>query len=182
MPKPADLTNYSSKGTDIIAFGDSLVAGYGADQAHDFVSDLSASINQPIINLGNDGDTTAEALARVNQLDKYNPKVVILLVGGNDYLQKKDMAKAFLNLGQIIASLQKRGAVVVLVGVRVNYYIGNFDSQYEQLVTQHKVAYVPDAMDGVFGNKKYMYDSVHPNNAGYQILASRILPVLKSVI
>jgi acyl-CoA thioesterase-1 len=180
--KTSDITNYPSKGTDIVAFGDSLVAGYGADDGRDFVSLLSNSINQPIINLGHDGDTTAEALARIHQLDKYKPKVVILLVGGNDYLQKKDMTQAFVNLGQIIEDLQKRGAVVVLVGVRVNYYIGNFDSQYEQLVKQYKVAYVPDAMDGILGNQKYMYDSVHPNNAGYQILADRILPVLKQVL
>ena len=178
----SNLTNYPSKGTDIVAFGDSLVAGYGADDGKDFVSLLSNDINQPIVNLGHDGDTTAEALARLSDLNKYNPKVVILLVGGNDYLQKKDMAQAFVNLGQIIANLQKRGAVVVLVGVRVNYYIGNFDKLYEQLVKQYKVAYVPDAMDGILGNQKYMYDSVHPNNAGYQILSDRILPTLQQVM
>ena len=182
MPAATTYTNYPSKGTDIIAFGDSLVAGYGADDGKDFVSLLSTSINQPIVNLGHDGDTTAEALARLSDLNKYNPKVVILLVGGNDYLQKKDMTQAFVNLGKIIQDLQKRGAVVVLVGVRVNYYIGNFDKQYEQLVKQYKVAYVPDAMDGILGNQKYMYDSVHPNNAGYQILADRIEPVLQQVL
>ena len=178
----AQVTNYPSKGTDIVAFGDSLVAGYGADEGRDFVSLLSKAINQPIVNLGKDGETTSEALTRLKQLDKYNPKVVILLVGGNDYLQKRDMGQAFLNLGKIIEDLQKRGAVVVLVGVRVNFYIGNFDKQYEALVNQYHVAYVPNAMDGIFGNKKYMYDSIHPNNAGYQLLADRILPVLQQVI
>ncbi len=177
-----NLTNYPSRGTNVVAFGDSLVAGYGADAGRDFVSLLSKDINQPIANLGVDGDTTAGALARIRQLDVYKPKVVIVLVGGNDYLQRKDMVQAFVNLGKIIENIQKRGAVVMLVGVRVNYFIGNFDDQYQELVSKYKVAYIPDALDGVLGNQKYMSDSVHPNNAGYQLIADRIAPTLKALI
>jgi len=176
------LANYPSSGTDIIAFGDSLVAGYGADDNQDFVSDLSKAIGQPIVNLGEDGDTTADALARIHQLDKYNPKVVIVLVGGNDYLQGKDMTQAFQNLGKIIQYIQNKGAVVLLVGVRANYFVGNFDSQYSQLVKQYKVAYVPDVLDGIFGQQQYMFDQVHPNDQGYQLLANRVLPTLQQVI
>jgi acyl-CoA thioesterase-1 len=184
-PKTMDaknLTNYPSKGTDIIAFGDSLVAGYGADAGRDFVSLLAKDIGQPVVNLGIDGDTTTGALARLPQLDRYKPKVVIVLVGGNDYLQKRDMVQAFVNLSKIIENVQKRGAVVILVGVRVNYFVGNFDEQYEALVKKYKVAYVPNALDGILGNKQYMYDSIHPNNAGYQLLYERIIPTLKAVI
>ncbi len=184
-PKPMSaqgITNYPSKGTDVVAFGDSLVVGYGAGSGQDFVSLLSSAIGQPIINLGQDSDTTAGALARIGQFDAYNPKVVILLVGGNDYLQKMDMAQAFANLGAIIENLQKRGVVVVLVGVRVNYFVGNFDPQYEALVKKYKVAYVPDVLDGILGNPKLMSDTVHPNNAGYQLLAERILPTLQQVL
>jgi len=178
----ANLTNYPSKGTDIIAFGDSLVAGYGADDGKDMVSLLSKDINQPIVNLGIDGDTTSGALARIHQLDKYNPKVVIVLVGGNDYLQHKDMSAAFVNLGKIISYIQSKEAVVLLVGVRLNPILGNFDNQYTQLVKQYKVAYVPDALDGIIGNQKLMYDSIHPNNLGYQLLADRVLPVLQEMV
>jgi len=178
----ATITNYPSKGTDIIAFGDSLVAGYGADDNKDFVSDLSQAVGQPIINLGVDGDTTAGALARIHTLDKYNPKIVIVLVGGNDYLQHKDMTTAFVNLGEIISYIQSKGAVVLLVGVRLNPILGNFDSQYQALVDKYKVAYVPDALDGIIGNQKLMYDSIHPNNEGYKMLADRVLPVLQEVV
>jgi acyl-CoA thioesterase I len=178
----AVLTNYPPQGTDIIAFGDSLVYGYGADDGKDFVSLLSNDINQPIVNLGKDGDTTDGALNRLDDLDRYDPKVVILLVGGNDYLQNKDMTVAFQNLGSIIDAIQKRGAVVVLVGVRANYFVGNFDKQYQALVSQYKVAYVPNAVDGILGNPKLMFDNIHPNNDGYQLLADRIEPVLKEVL
>src|SRR5438874_1990589 len=85
---PAPIRNYPSSGTDIVALGDSLVWGQGSDQGKDFVSLLSQKIGQPIINLGVPGDTTEYGLARVNGLDIYHPKVVILLLGGNDYLKR----------------------------------------------------------------------------------------------
>jgi acyl-CoA thioesterase-1 len=180
--KHTSITNYPSSGTDIIAYGDSLVAGYGSTDNQGFVSILSQSIGQPIINLGKDGDTTAEALARLPEFDKYHPKVVILLVGGNDYMQRKNMDTAFQNIASIIDDLQKRGAVVVLVGARLNVVVGNFDKQYQALVSKYHVAYVPDVYDGVLGNPKYMFDGVHPNDAGYAIFAERILPTLNSVL
>jgi len=176
------VTNFPSSGTDIVALGDSLVAGYGSSDSQGFVSILSKSVDQRIYNLGVDGDTTTDTLARLNQLDAYKPKVVILLVGGNDYLQRKDMGQAFKNLGTIIQNIQSRGAVVVLVGVRLDQLLGNFDKQYKALVDQYHVAYVPDALDGVIGNPKLMSDSVHPNDAGYKIVADRIEPVLKKML
>src|SRR3990167_7953379 len=74
------ITNYPSGGTDIIAFGDSLVEGLGSTNGNDFVSLLSRKIGQPIINLGHAGDTTADGIARLSELDNYNPKVVLLLL------------------------------------------------------------------------------------------------------
>lgn len=176
------VTNYPSKGTDIVAFGDSLVAGYGSTGGGGFVSILAKSIGVPIVNLGKDGDTTSSALARINSFDKYNPKVVILLVGGNDYLEQQSMTQAFANLGQIIEDIQSRGAVVLLVGVRISPLVGNFDPQFEGLATKYKTAYVPHVMDGILGNKQFMYDSIHPNDAGYALIAERILPTLKTVV
>ena len=79
-----NITNYPSRGTDIIAFGDSLVEGMGSSGGNDFVSLLSKKIDQPIINLGHSGDTTEDGVKRIGELDKYNPKIVILLLGGND--------------------------------------------------------------------------------------------------
>ncbi len=182
-PSPSYITNYPSSGTDIIAFGDSLVVGAGSTPGHDFVSDLSADINEPIVNLGEDGDTTAQALARINVLSAYHPKVVILLVGGDDYLDKDNMTQAFVNLGEIIQNIQSRGAVVLLVGERISPTVGNFDGQFVQLVATYHTAYVPGVLDGVFNNPQYMSsDGIHPNDAGYAIIASRILPVLKEVM
>src|SRR3989344_2237176 len=105
-----EVRNYPSSGTDIIAFGDSLVAGVGASPGRDFVSLLSQKIGQPIISLGVSGDTTASALARVGELDAYRPKVVIVLFGGNDYLQRVPPAQTFDNLTEIVENVQARCA------------------------------------------------------------------------
>ncbi len=91
-------SNYPSNGTDIVAFGDSLIQGVGASSVDkNLVSILSRRIGKPIINLGVSGNTTADGLNRLDQLDKYKPKVVILLLGGNDYLRKVPKETTFNN-------------------------------------------------------------------------------------
>jgi acyl-CoA thioesterase I len=172
------VTNYPSKGTDIIAFGDSLVAGTGSTPGSDFVSVLSKRIGRPIINLGNPGDTTAEGLARVEDLDRYQPKVVILLFGGNDYLRHVPVNDTHKNLAALIENIQARGAIVLLLGIRGgilgDLFAGEFDTQH----TTYHTAFVSDVLGGLFGNTAYMSDEVHPNDAGYAKIADRIYPVL----
>ncbi|MDO8603946.1 MAG: GDSL-type esterase/lipase family protein [bacterium] len=176
------VTNYPSKGTDIIAFGDSLVEGLGATSGNDFVSQLSQKIGQPIINLGHAGDTTAQGLARINELDNYNPKVVLLLLGGNDHLKKIPLANTNKNLATLIENIQARGAVVLLLGVRGGLFNDPFDTEFENLRDTYHTAYVSDVLLGLFGKPEYMADTIHPNNAGYEIIAERIYPVLTEVI
>src|SRR3989338_8441602 len=108
----AEITNYPSVGTDIVAFGDSLVAGTGATEGRGFVSLLSTAIGQPVINLGVPGNTTQDGFARMSELNAYKPKVVLLLLGGNDYLKRIPQEQTFANLAAIIKDIQSRGAIV----------------------------------------------------------------------
>ena len=176
------IVNYPSEGTDIIAFGDSLVVGVGSSEGNDFVSLLSEKIDQPIINLGNSGDTTADGVARISQLDEYNPKVVMLLLGGNDHLRKIPVAETHENLAVLIENIQDRGAVVLLLGVRGGLFRDNFDKEFEDLRDTYHTAFVSNVLKGVFANTRYMSDPIHPNDAGYEIIAERIYPVLKEII
>ena len=178
----APIANYPSAGTDIFAFGDSLVAGTGSSDGHDFVSLLSGAIGQPIVNLGVPGDTTADGLARINGLDAYKPKVVLLLLGGNDYLKRIPQEQTFANLAAIIKDIQSRGAIVLLLGVRGGLFGDHFSSGFEDLRDTYHTAYVSNVLDGLLGDKKYMSDQVHPNDAGYRLIAERIAPVLKELL
>lgn len=176
------IVNYPSQGTDIVAFGDSLVFGEGASRGHDFVSLLSQSIGQPISNLGVPGDTTAQGLARIHELDTYHPKVVLLLLGGNDAIHKIPKEQVFQHLANILVELQKRGAIVLLLGVRGAVFSDPYASEFQKLADTYGAAYVPDVLDGLFGNPTYMSDEVHPNDAGYARIAARVEPVLKKLL
>ncbi len=176
------VTNHDSQGTDIIAIGDSLVSGTGSTYRSDVVTLTAKAVGQPIENLGRSGDTTADVLLRLKELDAYKPKVVIVLVGGNDYLRKVSDDEVFGNLAKIIEDIQGRGAMVLLVGIRGGVLTDPYAPRFKELSRHYKTAYVPNALDGLFGNKKYMSDQVHPNDAGYAILASRIAPVLQDLL
>lgn len=176
------ITNYPSSGIDVIAFGDSLVAGSGATNGNDFVSLLSKQVGREIVNLGAPGDTTADGLARVSELDQYRPKVVLLLLGGNDHLKKVPIETTFENLGKIIENIHSRGAIVLLLGVKGNLFGDKFEPEFEKLRDRYKTAYVSDVLDGLFGNAKFMEDSIHPNDAGNRIIAERIYPVLTPLL
>lgn len=176
--RPALITNYPSAGTDLVAFGDSLVFGSGATEGNDFVSLLSRRLGRSIINLGVPGDTTAQGLARLNELDQYHPKVVLLLLGGNDHLKKVPVETTFQNLAKLIENIQARGAIVLLLGVKGSLLGDKFAPEFEKLRDQYHTAYVSNVLDGLFGNQKYMADEIHPNDAGNQIIADRIYPIL----
>lgn len=176
------IANYPSHGTDIIAFGDSLIQGVGASESKDFVTLLSQKIGQPIINMGRAGDTTYDGIVRIGELDKYKAKVVILLLGGNDYLKKIPIADTEKNLGVLIREIQGRGAVVLLLGVRGGIINDRFDAMYKKLRDKYHTAYVPDVLRGLIADMRYMSDAVHPNNAGYAIIANKVYPVLVGLL
>lgn len=176
------IANYPSSGTDIVALGDSLVYGSGSTKGNDFVSLLAQDTGRPIINLGRPGDTTADVWARIQQLDAYNPQVVIVLAGGNDYLRQVTDEEVFVNLAKIIQNIQSRGAIVLLVGIRGGILIDQYAPRFKELARMYHTAYVSNALEGLFGDSRYMADSVHPNDQGYALLAGRIAPTLKDLL
>ncbi len=182
MRPAAEIKNYPSQGTDIIAYGDSLVSGFGSSDGKDFVSLLSNKIGQPIVNLGQDGNTTANGVERLIEFNEYKPKVVMVLLGGNDALRKVDAGATFANLRTIVLDLQDRGAVVILLGIRGGIIDSEYPGAFEALSKELHVAYVPDVLDGLFGDKRYMSDGIHPNDAGYAIIAEKVYPVLEPLL
>lgn len=181
--KEESVKNYPSAGRDIVAFGDSLIFGQGASSVDkNFVSLLSDKIDDRIVNLGVPGNTTQDALDRINDLEKYNPKVVIVLIGGNDYLKKVPIETTFKNLEKIIKKIQDSGSIVLLLGVRGGLLTDKFDTEFEKISSKYHTAYVSDVLSGLVTNMQYMSDAVHPNDLGYQKIADRVYPVLLKII
>ncbi|HYE22641.1 MAG TPA: GDSL-type esterase/lipase family protein [Verrucomicrobiae bacterium] len=167
--------NFAKTGTNIIFFGDSLVEGVGASSKNDLVSVLSEMIDEPIINAGVSGDTTRTALVRINEdvLSK-DPKVVIVLLGGNDYLLRYPKEETENNMITIIDQIRSKNAAVLVVGVN--------DGYYEDVTRSKGVSYVPTVLKDILFNKDLMSDSIHPNDKGYKLMAERIAPTLKQIL
>lgn len=166
----------------IVAFGDSLVQGVGATEGNDFVSLVSVQIGQPIVNLSKSGDTTRSALTRLDLVLAESPRVVILLLGGNDYLQRIPKEETFANLGTIISRLQEKGAAVLLLGVRGGALRDTYETDFTELARTYKTGYVSNVLDGLLNDRTLMSDAIHPNNAGYNIIADRVTKELRKSV
>jgi acyl-CoA thioesterase-1 len=172
-----------SAGTTIVAFGDSLVAGRGATDGGDFVSLLSRRLGVPIINAGRSGDTTGSALTRLQRdVLSRDPRIAIVLLGGNDFLRRVPVDETFENLATIVEEIRGRGAAVVLVGVSVGLLTDPYASRYEELAERTSSGLVPDVLGDIFGYTDLMADAIHPNNKGYAIVADRVEPVLRELL
>lgn len=177
------IKNYPSGGKNIIAFGDSLVEGAGASVGNDFVSVLSKRLEIPIVNQGIGGDTTKTALSRLDRdVLAWDPKIVIVLLGGNDIVRRVPVEETFQNLNISITKIQEQGAVVILVGIRSSIFGGKYPGLFKNLAGDTGAAYVDDILDGIFGHPNFMFDTIHPNDAGNIIMADRIEPLLRKLL
>lgn len=161
-----------------IAFGDSLTAGFGASEGNDYPTLLSARLSVPIQNLGVPGETTQGGLNRVNQVAEREPRVVLLCFGGNDGLQSIPKEQMVANLAAIIDRLHQAGSFVVLIGVHSASIRDSNEKYFEDLADAKKVLYVPDILEGVLGHANLMSDYIHPNEAGYKVIATRLEGIL----
>ncbi len=166
----------------VVAFGDSLTQGVGASESGGFVALLSQELKVPIENLGVSGETTQDALSRVGSVVDTNPTITILLFGGNDFFQRVPEDQIFNNLGKLIEVLQAADSEVILVGLESEVPGNDHRSRFDALAAKYNVAYVPDALEGIFGVPALMSDVRHPNQKGYALMAERIKPALQTLL
>lgn len=174
------IKNTNPVGEDIICFGDSLTYGTGAKTGMDYPSQLSRMISRPVFNLGVPGDTTAGALERLKKdIMSRSPRIVLITLGGNDLKNGIQKEEAFNNLRSIIESIQDRGALVIVGGIDVPFWGKGFGKAYKELCNELGAVLIPNIFEGIIGNSKLMSDRIHPNDAGYAIIAKRFYEALK---
>ena len=174
------ITNTNPVGEDIICFGDSLTYGTGAKTGMDYPSQLSRMISRPVFNLGVPGDTTAGALKRLKKdIMSLSPRIVLITLGGNDLKNGIQKEEAFNNLRIIIKSIQDRGALVIVGGIDVPFLGKGFGKAYKEICNELGAVLIPNIFEGIIGNSKLMSDRIHPNDAGYAIIAKRFYEALK---
>lgn len=177
------INNYpSTLSGPIVMFGDSLVEGVGATTGQTLPEQLGRLVGKNIENYGVSGDTSRDGLTRLEEVLMLKPKVVIIVLGGNDFLKKISRAETFANLEQIVIALQKEGAITIVVGVRSGIIGGGADNEYEALAKKTGSVYVSDILSGIFGHSDLMSDAIHPNSRGYGEISKRLAEELSAYL
>lgn len=176
----------------VLAFGDSLYAGYGLDRGQslpDAIQDRlrRGGINATIVNAGVSGDTSAAGRQRLGfVLDNLprKPDLVLLGLGGNDVLRQIPAAETRANMTAMLDELRKRDIPVVLTGMKAPPnlgpdYVAAFDRIWPDLAARDRAGLYPFVLDGVIGDPALMQaDRVHPNARGVTRIADRVTPLL----
>ncbi len=183
-PSPyAKVKNLGSKGTSIIAFGDSLTAGYGAAAGEDYPSRLATILGTTIVNAGVSGDTTDSALARLEtDVLSRDPRIVIVGLGGNDFLRGASVASTEGTLHAIVQKVHTTGAMVILLGYRFPSLNSNYEAMYARVAKEEGCLLIPDLLDGILSDPSLKSDTIHPNAAGYAVMAGRVAAPTKKLI
>lgn len=180
----------------ILAFGDSLTAGYGLDQGLGFAPQLQSTLRRhgiraTVHDAGVSGDTSQAGLARLGwTLDGLaaKPDLVIVELGANDMLRTLDPALTRANLDAILGELGRRDIPVLIAGMRAApnldpAYISEFEAIYPELAAKHGTPLYPFFLDGVAGQPGMVQtDSLHPTFAGIKRMVMGILPAVKQVL
>lgn len=171
-------------GSTILALGDSLTAGYAADAEAAYPAVLAGLTGWQIINGGVSGNTSAQALARLPALMRRQPQLVLVSIGGNDFLRKVPEADTRSNIRQIVQQIKAAGMPAVLVAVpyfTTGALFGRLSEHpmYEELAAELNVPLFKGAWAEVLGNKKLKSDQIHANAQGYRVFAEKMWAFLK---
>lgn len=175
-PSPyARVENLGSRGSSIIAYGDSLTAGFGAEAGEDYPSQLSKRLGVTLINAGVSGDTTESALARIDSdVLTRDPRIVIVGLGGNDFLRGVPLPATEANLRTIVRRIKGAGAMVVVLGFRFPSFNANYEAMYERVADDERCLLVTGVLSGILTDPALKSDEIHPNARGYALMAERI--------
>jgi acyl-CoA thioesterase I len=173
----------------VVAFGDSLTAGLGAEPGQSYPDFLQEDLDQTgyrfhVVNQGISGDTTSGGVERIDEALSLKPKVVILELGANDGLRGLPVESTRENLSQMIDACRRAGATVLLCGMTLprNYgpeYIRSFEDVFHDLTREKKVTAIPFLLEGVATRKNLMQaDGLHPTGEGNAQVARNVLKYL----
>jgi acyl-CoA thioesterase-1 len=171
----SNITNLESQGKNIICFGDSITVGFGAQERQDYPQALAKMTNVPVINAGINGDTSSEAIKRINTdvLSK-DPLLVIIEFGGNDFLNQTPMEETVKNIEEMIKIIQAKGAIVAIADISTFVVMGNYGKEFRRLSKKYSAILIPGILNDIITDPELKSDFVHPNSKGYQLIAHRV--------
>jgi lysophospholipase L1-like esterase len=108
--------------------------------------------------------------------------LVIVLFGGNDFLRQIPLSETKKNIEEIVKQVQGHGAMVVLVGIRLGLFTDEYGPVYKEIGKKNGALFIPEVLKGILSDPKLKSDSIHPNGAGYRLVAERILKEVKPLL
>jgi len=177
----------------IIAFGDSLTAGYGVPVGETFPALLQDKIREKgyryrVVNSGISGETTSGGLSRISDIIRERPEIVILELGANDGFRGAPLDLIRSNLSRSIERLQKENIKILLAGMRIppNYgetYTSGFHRIYVDLASKYHVRLIPFLLDGVAADERLNQgDGIHPTSEGYKTVSETVWHYLEPML
>ncbi|MDR2613818.1 MAG: GDSL-type esterase/lipase family protein [Candidatus Accumulibacter sp.] len=175
-------------GSQVLAFGDSVTYGTGAGAEEDWPTLLGEATGWRIVNAGVLGDTAEAGRSRLPPLlDEYKPALVIIEIGGNDFLRRRQEKAVKQDLKALIDAARSSGAQVVLIGVpnlsvlAVVAGVAKDSPIYGELGKEEGVPVIADVFSGVLSRPELCADRIHPNADGYRQMAEGIYGALKQL-
>ena len=172
----------------MLAFGDSVTFGTGAAPGEDWPGLLAAQTGWRVINAGIPGDTADAGRRRIKALlDEHQPALVIVEIGGNDFLRRRPQSAIKEDLRAMVQQIKLAGSQVVLIGVPELSLLAIVagkpsDSRiYRDLADEENIPLIADVFSDVLANPALRADTIHPNATGYRQMADGILAQLKKL-
>jgi acyl-CoA hydrolase len=173
-------------GATVLALGDSLTSGVGASADTAYPAVLQRLTGWKVINGGVSGDTSTQALDRLpSLLQQHQPALVIVSIGGNDFLRRQSSATTRTNVQRICADARASGAQVLLVAVpelSLMATVGKLSDHalYEEVAEELKIPLHSKGWSGVLAQDRLRSDQIHANAAGYEQFAQGLVETLKT--
>ena len=194
LNKPLATPQVTANRPKIIAFGDSLTAGFGLAEKESYPYLLQEKLktdgyNFEVINAGVSGDTSLGGLERADWvLEQDNAKILILELGANDLLRGVPVAQMKENLDKIIVKAKAKNIKILLCGMLAPPTMGAeyqkaFTVAFPDLASEHKVEFLPFLLDNIALKKELnQADGIHPNAEGEKIMTDNVYKALKPML
>ncbi len=164
----------------LLAFGDSLTYGTGAAEDESYPAQLEKLIGRRVVRAGVPGEVSAQALARLPAaLDEHAPRLVLLCIGGNDFLRRLGNRQAEQNVREMVKLAQSRGVAVLLIGTPEPGLSVSPPAFYAGIAKEHRVPYEGAVIGEVLKDRDLKADPIHPNARGYRLIAERLAATLR---
>lgn len=164
----------------VVAFGDSLTAGTGAEESESYPAVLASLLGVAVKNEGRPGEVTGDGVARLPQvLKKHRPDLVIICHGGNDFLQRVDEALVERNLQAMVEASREAGADVILLGVPRPGLFLKAPPVYAAVARRNGIPCDVKTLPDILTTPSLKSDTIHPNADGYRKLAGRVAELIR---